>query len=119
MSRIGKKPVAIPAGVTASMANGVITMKGPKGELTMSTVPDMLPEEYVEELSELQSNAPPMGWLFVRRRMAAELGADWQSRFLFFEREAAAAASLVCTKSCARGACLSASASSALLLFEL
>ena len=41
MSRIGKKPVAIPAGVTASMANGVITMKGPKGELTMSTVPDI------------------------------------------------------------------------------
>ncbi|GGB73545.1 50S ribosomal protein L6 [Blastomonas aquatica] len=41
MSRIGKKPVAIPAGVTASMANGVITMKGPKGELTMPTVPDI------------------------------------------------------------------------------
>ena len=71
-------------------------LKGPlmKVAQIMSTVPDMLPEEYVEELSELQSNAPPMGWLFVRRRMAAELGADWQSRFLFFEREAAAAASL-------------------------
>ncbi|AOF99274.1 MAG: 50S ribosomal protein L6 [Blastomonas fulva] len=41
MSRIGKKPVAIPAGVTASMADGVITMKGPKGELTMPTVPDI------------------------------------------------------------------------------
>jgi large subunit ribosomal protein L6 len=41
MSRIGKKPVAIPAGVTASMDNGVITMKGPKGELTMQTVPDI------------------------------------------------------------------------------
>ena len=41
MSRIGKKPVAIPAGVTATMANGVITMKGPKGELTMPTVPDI------------------------------------------------------------------------------
>jgi predicted unusual protein kinase regulating ubiquinone biosynthesis (AarF/ABC1/UbiB family) len=60
----------------------------------MSTVPDMLPEEYVEELAELQSNAPPMGWLFVRRRMAAELGPDWQDRFASFEREAAAAASL-------------------------
>jgi large subunit ribosomal protein L6 len=35
MSRIGKKPVAIPAGVTASMSNGTLSMKGPKGELTM------------------------------------------------------------------------------------
>ena len=53
-------------------------LKGPlmKVAQIMSTVPDMLPEEYVEELAELQSNAPPMGWLFVRRRMAAELGAD-------------------------------------------
>jgi large subunit ribosomal protein L6 len=41
MSRIGKKPVAIPAGVTATMADGVITMKGPKGELSMPTVPDI------------------------------------------------------------------------------
>ena len=35
MSRIGKKPVAIPAGVTASMNEGTLSMKGPKGELTM------------------------------------------------------------------------------------
>lgn len=35
MSRIGKKPVTIPAGVTASMDNGIIEMKGPKGTLTM------------------------------------------------------------------------------------
>ena len=35
MSRIGKKPVSIPAGVTASMNNGTLSMKGPKGELTM------------------------------------------------------------------------------------
>ena len=32
--------------------------------------------------------------MFVKRRMAAELGADWESRFQSFEREAAAAASL-------------------------
>jgi predicted unusual protein kinase regulating ubiquinone biosynthesis (AarF/ABC1/UbiB family) len=71
-------------------------LKGPlmKVAQIMSTVPDMLPEEYTEELAELQSNAPPMGWLFVRRRMAAELGPDWQDRFASFEREAAAAASL-------------------------
>ena len=71
-------------------------LKGPlmKVAQIMSTVPDMLPEEYVDELAELQSNAPPMGWLFVRRRMAAELGAGWQDKFASFDREAAAAASL-------------------------
>ena len=71
-------------------------LKGPlmKVAQIMSTVPDMLPEEYVTELAELQSNAPAMGWLFVRRRMTTELGAGWQDRFASFEKEAAAAASL-------------------------
>ena len=71
-------------------------LKGPlmKVAQIMSTVPDMLPEEYVTELAELQSNAPPMGWLFVRRRMTSELGTGWQERFADFEHEAAAAASL-------------------------
>jgi large subunit ribosomal protein L6 len=36
MSRIGKKPVAIPSGVTANIADGVMTVKGPKGTLTLS-----------------------------------------------------------------------------------
>ena len=35
MSRIGKKPIAIPAGVTANIADGLVTVKGPKGEMTM------------------------------------------------------------------------------------
>jgi large subunit ribosomal protein L6 len=35
MSRIGKKPVAIPGGVTASIDNGTLTVKGPKGTLAM------------------------------------------------------------------------------------
>lgn len=71
-------------------------LKGPlmKVAQIMSTVPDMLPEEYVTELAELQSNAPAMGWLFVRRRMTTELGAGWQDRFDGFDKEAAAAASL-------------------------
>jgi large subunit ribosomal protein L6 len=33
MSRIGKKPVQVPAGVTASITGQTVTMKGPKGEL--------------------------------------------------------------------------------------
>ena len=35
MSRIGKKPVPMPAGVTASMGEGTLSVKGPKGELKM------------------------------------------------------------------------------------
>jgi large subunit ribosomal protein L6 len=35
MSRIGKQPINLPAGVTAGVAGGVVTLKGPKGELTL------------------------------------------------------------------------------------
>jgi ribosomal protein L6, bacterial type len=35
MSRIGKVPVTIPSGVTAAVADGVLTVKGPKGTLTL------------------------------------------------------------------------------------
>ncbi|MET0180252.1 MAG: 50S ribosomal protein L6 [Novosphingobium sp.] len=36
MSRIGKRPVPVPAGVTASIDGGVLTVKGPKGTLTLT-----------------------------------------------------------------------------------
>jgi len=36
MSRIGKKPVAIPAGVSANIADGVLSVKGPNGALTLN-----------------------------------------------------------------------------------
>ena len=36
MSRIGKKPVTIPQGVTADINDGMLTVKGPKGSLTLS-----------------------------------------------------------------------------------
>lgn len=39
MSRIGKKPVALPSGVKASMAGSVITVEGPKGKLTYNIAP--------------------------------------------------------------------------------
>ena len=43
MSRIGKKPVVIPAGVTVNVAEGnVVTVKGPKGELTNTFNADMI-----------------------------------------------------------------------------
>jgi predicted unusual protein kinase regulating ubiquinone biosynthesis (AarF/ABC1/UbiB family) len=71
-------------------------LKGPimKVAQLMATIPDALPPEYAEELQKLQSQAPPMGWAFVKRRMAAELGPDWQARFGSFEHHPAAAASL-------------------------
>ena len=71
-------------------------LKGPLMKVAqfLSTVPDALPAEYALELAELQANAPAMGWAFVRRRMASELGPDWQSQFKSFNQTASAAASL-------------------------
>jgi predicted unusual protein kinase regulating ubiquinone biosynthesis (AarF/ABC1/UbiB family) len=71
-------------------------LKGPimKVAQLMATIPDALPSEYAAELMKLQSDAPPMGWAFVKRRMAAELGPDWQRKFSRFEHHPAAAASL-------------------------
>ncbi|HJU15358.1 MAG TPA: AarF/ABC1/UbiB kinase family protein, partial [Stellaceae bacterium] len=71
-------------------------IKGPlmKVAQLLATIPDALPQEYVQELVQLQANAPAMGWPFVRRRMAGELGPGWERRFKSFERIAARAASL-------------------------
>src|ERR1700744_6146120 len=71
-------------------------LKGPlmKVAQILSTIPDAVPKEYAMELAQLQSDAPSMGWPFVKRRMAAELGPDWEKKFKSFEHEASAAASL-------------------------
>ena len=70
--------------------------KGPlmKVAQLLATIPDLLPQAYAEEFRKLQAHAPPMGWPFVQRRMRAELGDDWETRFASFDRTAAAAASL-------------------------
>jgi len=71
-------------------------MKGPimkVGQL-LSTIPEALPADYAAELMKLQSQAPPMGAGFVKRRMQAELGAGWRERFAEFDLKPAAAASL-------------------------
>lgn len=72
------------------------TLKGPvmKVAQMLATVPDAVPHEYAQEFLQLQADAPSMGWPFVKRRMAAELGPDWQSRFKSFDQQATAAASL-------------------------
>jgi len=41
MSRVGKKPIEIPAGVTVTVNNSTVTVKGPKGELSRSFNPDI------------------------------------------------------------------------------
>jgi predicted unusual protein kinase regulating ubiquinone biosynthesis (AarF/ABC1/UbiB family) len=71
-------------------------LKGPLLKIAqlLSTIPEALPKEYVLELQKLQSQAPPMGWNFVRRRMITELGPQWEKKFRSFDKDAAAAASL-------------------------
>ncbi|GJG34962.1 MULTISPECIES: 50S ribosomal protein L6 [Prevotella] len=42
MSRIGKLPISIPAGVTVSLKDNVVTVKGPKGELSQKVDPSII-----------------------------------------------------------------------------
>jgi large subunit ribosomal protein L6 len=48
MSRIGKKPVAMPAGVTASVEGQTLTVKGPKGTLSMKLLDDLVNYEVAD-----------------------------------------------------------------------
>ncbi len=66
----------------ADLAAALGGLKGPimKVAQLLATIPEALPPEYITELTKLQSQAPPMGWAFVKRRMQAELGADWQKQ---------------------------------------
>ncbi|MFN3227369.1 MAG: ABC1 kinase family protein [Hyphomicrobiales bacterium] len=79
-----------------ALAEALGGLKGPlmKVAQLISTIPDAVPAEYAAELQKLQSEAPPMGWAFVKRRMRAELGAGWQDKFDSFEHAPTAAASL-------------------------
>jgi predicted unusual protein kinase regulating ubiquinone biosynthesis (AarF/ABC1/UbiB family) len=78
------------------LAEALGNLKGPlmKVAQLLATIPDALPAAYAAELAQLQSQAPAMGWAFVKRRMAAELGPQWRSLFADFTHEAAHAASL-------------------------
>ena len=65
----------------AALAQALGGLKGPimKVAQLLATIPDVIPPEYAAELQKLQSEAPPMGAAFVKRRMQAELGPDWQA----------------------------------------
>lgn len=78
--------------LTAALGN----LRGPIMKIAqmLATIPNAVPPEYADEFLQLQSDAPSMGWHFVKRRMQAELGPEWQSKFQSFDQEASAAASL-------------------------
>ena len=80
----------------ADLARVLGNLKGPlmKVAQMLATVPDLVPPEYAAEMAQLQADAPPMGWAFVKRRMRTELGPGWRSRFASFDHEPSAAASL-------------------------
>ncbi|HZZ61650.1 MAG TPA: AarF/ABC1/UbiB kinase family protein [Roseiarcus sp.] len=79
-----------------ALASALGSMKGPMMKVAqlLTTIPEALPADYANELIRLQSQAPPMGAGFVRRRMQAELGPHWRERFSEFDLKPAAAASL-------------------------
>ncbi len=79
-----------------SLTNALGSLKGPlmKVAQLLATIPEALPPGYAEQLMTLQSQAPPMGASFVRRRMQAELGPEWRARFKEFDAAPVAAASL-------------------------
>ncbi|WP_448503056.1 50S ribosomal protein L6 [Sphingomonas sp.] len=56
MSRIGKKPVSVPAGVTANIGDGQLSVKGPKGTLTMPLADDIKYETVDGGISVLPAN---------------------------------------------------------------
>lgn len=59
MSRIGKLPIKIPAGVNVTMTDGVVTVKGPKGELSQYVDPSIIVKIADGEITfEIDENSP-------------------------------------------------------------
>ena len=69
--------------------------KGPFMKIAqlLAMIPDAIPREYANQLMKLQTNAPPMGEYFVRRRMKNELGENWKKKFINFNEISSFAAS--------------------------
>ena len=75
MSRIGFKPVVLPAGVTFNIVGGVATVKGTKGELSVSIPADVSVEVkdgalHCKRLGEEQHNLENHGHLGQKRRFS-------------------------------------------------
>jgi predicted unusual protein kinase regulating ubiquinone biosynthesis (AarF/ABC1/UbiB family) len=61
---------------------------------TLANFPDIVPRQFVETLEQLHYQAPPMHWALLREMVRNELGGDAEARFLSFDSQAFAAASL-------------------------
>jgi large subunit ribosomal protein L6 len=65
MSRIGKKPIEIPSGVSVTLEGGKINIKGPKGEIELKTRPEIKIEINGNQISLtpiIESKATPALW---------------------------------------------------------
>ncbi len=60
----------------------------------LSTRPDLVPQEFVDELSKLQQHVPPFGFAEVRRTVEEELGCPLEEAYASFEHKSIAAASI-------------------------
>ncbi|MEL0090884.1 MAG: AarF/ABC1/UbiB kinase family protein, partial [Rhodospirillales bacterium] len=80
----------------SELRDAIGNLKGPlmKVAQILATIPDALPDEYAEELRQLQADAPSMGPPFVRRRMAGELGPEWRAQFKELDLQSDHAASI-------------------------
>ncbi len=92
LAKLGGSPDETASELTKILGN----LKGPlmKVGQILSIVPDLIPPEYAHHFQSLQSQAPAMGELFVKRRMKAELGPDWLKNISSFNLVPFAAASL-------------------------
>ena len=90
----GRDPMDAASG--EALARSLGSLRGPMMKVAqfLATIPEALPADFAAQLQTLQSNAPPMGAAFTRRRMQAELGPDWRQRFASFDNHPAHAASL-------------------------
>ena len=59
MSRIGKLPISIPSGVTVSVKDDVVTVKGPKGELSQAINPNIKMDIKDGEITFTRSSDEP------------------------------------------------------------
>ena len=79
----------------AALAALLGRLRGPvtKFAQVLATLPTGVPEELVEACAGLHAHAPPMGRLFMARRLRHALGADWRTHFADFEEQPRFAAS--------------------------
>jgi large subunit ribosomal protein L6 len=75
MSRIGKRPVAIPSGVSAEIADGILSVKGPKGTLTLGLRTEIAYKVEGDSISVQPANATKQARAFwgMQRTMVQNL----------------------------------------------